>query len=225
MRAAPSAARWPSRSAAAAGGRSPATRTRAALPAPGPETAARCRAAACPTVSDARQTTTPPVSLNFATDSHGVRSGVASSSRCGRPRLIATKPASCGSPATARSRWLVRRSKLSPKKLRDRLRRQRGRHLGGCRSTAGTRWPRSPPGPARRRAAAHTVRSTRWRRRWIRSPVATTTARPDISSATPRRRRRGRDRTAPRPDFRAAPARGRRNRRSRAPADRPAAGR
>ena len=82
---APSAARWPSRSAAAAAGRSPASRRRAALPAPGPEIAARSRAAACPAVSDARQTTTPPVSLNFAGVSHGVRSGAASSSRCGRP--------------------------------------------------------------------------------------------------------------------------------------------
>src|ERR1700731_4538617 len=36
-----------------------------------------------PTVSEARQTTTPPVSLNFARLSHGVRSGV-SLSRCGR---------------------------------------------------------------------------------------------------------------------------------------------
>jgi uracil-DNA glycosylase family 4 len=44
---APSAARWPSRSATAAAGRSPAIRTRAALPAPGRETAARCRPAAC----------------------------------------------------------------------------------------------------------------------------------------------------------------------------------
>ena len=57
-----------------------------------------------PDVSEARQTTTPPVSLNFATDSHGVRSGVASSSRCGRPLSIAMMVASCGSPVTARSR-------------------------------------------------------------------------------------------------------------------------
>ena len=40
---APSAARWPSRSAAAVAVRSPSIRTRAALPAPGRETAARCR--------------------------------------------------------------------------------------------------------------------------------------------------------------------------------------
>ena len=44
---APSAARWPSRRATAAGGRSPSIRRRAALPARGPETAARSRAAAC----------------------------------------------------------------------------------------------------------------------------------------------------------------------------------
>ena len=57
-----------------------------------------------PDVSEARHTTTPPVSLNFATDSHGVRCGVASSSRCGRPLSIAMMVASCGSPVTARSR-------------------------------------------------------------------------------------------------------------------------
>ena len=44
---APSAARWPSRSATTAGGRSPASRTTAALPAPGRETAARVQAAGC----------------------------------------------------------------------------------------------------------------------------------------------------------------------------------
>ena len=69
-----------------------------------------------PDVSDARQTTTPPVSLNFVSVSHGVRSGAASSNRCGRPASSAIKVASCASPVTARSRWLVRRSKLSPKK-------------------------------------------------------------------------------------------------------------
>ena len=69
-----------------------------------------------PTVSEARQTTTPPVSLNFATFSHGVRSGAASRNRCGRPASSEIKLASCASPPTARSRWLVRRSKLSPKK-------------------------------------------------------------------------------------------------------------
>src|SRR5260370_374643 len=69
-----------------------------------------------PTVSDARQTTTPPVSLNFAKLSHGVRSGVASRNRCGRPASNATRVASCASPVTALKRWLVRRSKLSPQK-------------------------------------------------------------------------------------------------------------
>ena len=44
---APSAARWPSRRATAAGGRSPSIRRRAALPARGRETAARYQAAAC----------------------------------------------------------------------------------------------------------------------------------------------------------------------------------
>ena len=44
---APSAARWPSRRATAAGGRSPSIRRRAALPAPGPESVARSRAVAC----------------------------------------------------------------------------------------------------------------------------------------------------------------------------------
>ena len=39
---------------------------RAALPAPGRESAARCSAGGVPDVSEARQTTTPPVSLNFA---------------------------------------------------------------------------------------------------------------------------------------------------------------
>ena len=57
-----------------------------------------------PEVSEARQTTTPPVSLNFAGVSHGVRSGVASSNRCGRPVSSAIRLASCGSPVTARSR-------------------------------------------------------------------------------------------------------------------------
>ena len=44
---APSAARWPSRRAAAAAFHSPSIRTRAALPAPGRESAARSREAAC----------------------------------------------------------------------------------------------------------------------------------------------------------------------------------
>ncbi len=68
-----------------------------------------------PTVSAARQTTTPPAWLNCASESQGVRSGAASSSRCGRPEPSATRLATCGSPATARSGWLVRRSKLSTK--------------------------------------------------------------------------------------------------------------
>jgi len=71
-----------------------------------------------PAVSDARQTTTPPVSLNLATDSHGVRCGVASSSRCGRLEFHRDQawPAA-DRRSTARSRWLVRRSKLSSKKF------------------------------------------------------------------------------------------------------------
>ena len=69
-----------------------------------------------PAVSDARQTTTPPSSLNFADVIHGVRSGVASSRRCGRDGPSATRAASCGSPATACSGRLVRRWKFSPKK-------------------------------------------------------------------------------------------------------------
>ena len=158
---APSAARWPSRSATAAGGRSPAIRTRAALPAPGRETAARYRPAACLTVSEARQTTTPPVSLNFAGVSHGVRSGVASSNRCGRAGSSAIRLASCGSPATARSRWLVRRSKLSPKKCAIARRRQRSRHLGAAGPGQETAWSRSPRARAPTIAAAQTERSTR----------------------------------------------------------------
>ena len=70
-----------------------------------------------PTVSEARQTTTPPVWLNFASVSHGVRSGV------GVEKQMRTRrhPARSGSQAARRrspprSRWLVRRSKLSPKK-------------------------------------------------------------------------------------------------------------
>src|SRR6202453_673549 len=69
-----------------------------------------------PDVSGARQTTTPPVRLNFSIVSHGVRSGAVSSSRWGRPASSEIRLASCASPVTARSRWLVRRSKLSPKK-------------------------------------------------------------------------------------------------------------
>ena len=69
-----------------------------------------------PTVSDARQTTTPPLSLNFGMVIHGVRSGTASRNRWGRLAFNEIKAASCASPATARSGWLVRRSKLSPKK-------------------------------------------------------------------------------------------------------------
>ena len=44
-----------------------------------------------PIVSDARHTTTPPVSLNFAEFSHGVRAGAASRNRWGQaaPRLLA----------------------------------------------------------------------------------------------------------------------------------------
>ena len=57
-----------------------------------------------PTVSEARQTTTPPLSANFCGLSHGVRSGVASRNRCGRPRSSATRLAISASPATARSR-------------------------------------------------------------------------------------------------------------------------
>src|SRR5581483_3614206 len=57
-----------------------------------------------PAVSEARQTTTPPVSANFCGFSHGVRSGVASRNRCGRPRSSATRLARDASPATARSR-------------------------------------------------------------------------------------------------------------------------
>ncbi len=112
-----SAARWPSRSATAAGARSRTTRTPAALPAPGRETAARCPLAACRPCQTARQTTTPPVSLNFAKFSHGVRSGAASRNRWGRPASSEIRVASCASPVTARSGWLVRRSKLSPKKF------------------------------------------------------------------------------------------------------------
>ena len=129
---APSAARWPSRSATAAAGRSRATRTRAALPAPGRETAARYRPAACLTVSDARQTTTPPVSLNFASVSHGVRSGVASSNRCGRPASSAIRLASCVSPVTAAQRLVGAPLKAVAEETRDRGRRQRRRHFGAA---------------------------------------------------------------------------------------------
>ena len=179
--------------AAAVGGRSPSIRRRAALPAPGPETAARCRAAACLTVSEARQTTTPPVSLNFATDSHGVRSGVASSNRCGRPRLIAMKLASCGSPVTARSRWLVRRSKLSPKKCAIAF---AGSEVGtsaaagpgqknrGCDRDEGGRGERRGPDRAQQRADA----AGRSDRRSPRPRQAPTSARQRL-----RRRQRGRD--------------------------------
>ena len=121
-------------------------------------------AAACLTVSEARQTTTPPVSLNFADLSHGVRSGVASSSRCGRPVSSAMRLASCGSPATARSRWLVRRSKLSPKKCAIA---RAGSEVGtsallvqGRNSVVAIA---TKAGAAS--AAAQTVRNSRWRRR------------------------------------------------------------
>ena len=101
---APSAARWPSRSRNS--GWRPFTIHSKARGTSGTRPGKRCAISGggVPEVSEARQTTTPPVSLNFATDSHGVRSGVASSNRCGRPALIAMKLASCGSPATARSR-------------------------------------------------------------------------------------------------------------------------
>ena len=117
-----------------------------------------------PEVSDARQTTTPPVSLNFATDSHGVRSGVASSSRCGRPASIAMKLASCGSPVTARSLWLVRRSKLSPKKCAIAF---AGSEVGT--SALPVQGRNSVVAIATKAgaaiAAAQTERSSRWRRR------------------------------------------------------------
>ncbi len=70
-----SGARWPSRSAAAAGGRSPANRMCAALPARGRGICRAISAGGVPTVSDARQTTTPPVWLNFCGVSHGVALG------------------------------------------------------------------------------------------------------------------------------------------------------
>ena len=146
---APSAARWPSRSATAAGGRSPAIRTRAALPAPGRETAARSRAAACLTVSEARQTTTPPVSLNFASDSHGVRSGVASSNRCGRPagqRDQARQLRIAGH----RAQPLVGAPlETVAEEMRDGASPAATSALRRCRSTAGTASPRSPPARAR----------------------------------------------------------------------------
>ncbi len=71
-----------------------------------------------PAVSAARQTTTPPSSLNSAGVIHGVCCGVASNITCGREG--AANPInveSCGSPATAASGRPVRRSKFSPKKI------------------------------------------------------------------------------------------------------------
>ena len=113
---APSAARSPSRSAARAAARS------------------RCRSKVCgtsgampgnsfaisdgglPSVSEARQTTTPPVWLNLSRLSHGVRSGVVARKRCGRVGLRLISVANCASPLTAARCRLVRRSKLSSKK-------------------------------------------------------------------------------------------------------------
>ena len=222
---APSAARWPSRSATAAAGRSPAIRTPAALPAPGRESVARYRPAACLTVSEARQTTTPPVSLNFAGVSHGVRSGVASSNRCGRPPVQRDQLASCGSPATARSRWLVRRSKLSPKKRAIARRGQRRRHLGAA-------------GPGQKqRGRDHRQRGRDDGERPDRAQHPLTPQLDQIAGRDDHGQSRHQQRDAGAADDAieieqagdqaAAPARGRwrRNKRNRAPADRPAADR
>ena len=117
-----------------------------------------------PAVSDARQTTMPPVSLNFAGVSHGVRCGAASSSRCGRPdeRDQARELRIAGDRA---QRLVGAPLKTVAEKARDRARRQRGRHLGGA-----------GPGQEQRDAdrrqrgrddhrSAQTVRSNRCRRR------------------------------------------------------------
>ena len=85
-----------------------------------------------PEVSEARQTTTPPVSLNFASDSHGVRSGVASSNRCGRP-CIQRDEARELRIAGHRAQPLVGAPlKTVAEEMRDRARRQRGRHFGAA---------------------------------------------------------------------------------------------
>jgi uracil-DNA glycosylase len=146
----------------------------------------RCASSAggAPDVSEARHTTTPPDSLNFAGVSHGVRCGVATSNRCGRPPASEISVASCGSPVTARRRWLVRRSKLSPKKraisrpgievATSALPAQGRKAVVAATATAGAIT-----------ANAQTERNSRWRRSGIKSPLATIAASPDIMRAIP----------------------------------------
>ena len=155
----------PADRAAAAGGRSPSIRRRAALPAPGRETAARYRAAACLTVSDARQTTTPPVSVEFRDRQprRPFRRGVEQQMRTpGVHRDEARQLRIAGH----RAQPLVGAPlKTVAEEMRDRVRRQRGRHFGRCRSTAGTAWSRSPRARARRARPPRPCAARRCRRR------------------------------------------------------------
>ena len=133
-----------------------------------------------PTVSDARQTTTPPVSANFAELSHGVRS------RRGIEQQMRTPPVErdqrrnrgvAGHRHAAADRCAARNCHRSS--VRSCLPAARSA-LRQRSSTAGTAWSRSPQGPARAApaprpraiAAAGADRRDRPSRRSRRAPTS-----------------------------------------------------
>ena len=76
-------------------------------------------------------------------------------------------PRAAHHPPPRAARWLVRRSKLSPKKRAIVAGGQRGRHLAAAGPGQKQRGRDHAPAPAATIAAAQTERSSRWRRRWI----------------------------------------------------------
>ena len=137
-----------------------------------------------PEVSEARQTTMPPVSMNFAVVSHGVRSGVRRAADAdGRYPSRSGSPVADRRPPRAAAGW------CGAQNCRRRNARSRAAGSEVGTSALPVQGNNSVVAIATKAgaaiAAAQTERNTRWRRRWIRSPVATITASPDISSATP----------------------------------------
>ena len=178
-----------------------------------------------PAVSDARQTTTPPVSLNFA-------------ERQPRRALRRRVEKQMRTPAIQRDqarKLRIARHRAQPlvgaplktvaKEMRDRGRRQRRRDLAAAgpgqkqRRRDHRQRGRDDGGRPDRAQQALTPQMDQIAGRDDRRPVPTSTAR------CRRRPRRDRDRTGRRSGCRPARARWRRNRRNCAPADRPAADR
>ena len=166
-----------------------------------------------PAVSEARQTTTPPVWLNFARFSHGVRCGAASRKRCGRPASSADQGGKLRIARDRPQRLVGAALEIVAEEIRDRPCRQRRRHLAaagpghkdrGREHRERGRNERPQPRPSAICADGADGRDRRWRR---------SRQRPTSKAQCPRRPRPSRDRTGRRSRCPPAPGRARRNRR------------